>query len=63
MRAGINDEERRQWVDNDEGLYDMWQASRIGLYRWVKENRAIIDEVIVNVRDGEKPAHYKKYGP
>jgi hypothetical protein len=62
MRKGINDEERRQWVDNDEGLYSLWQESGIGQYRWVKENRAIIDEVIVNVRDGKKPAHYLKYG-
>lgn len=61
MRDGINDEERRQWVDNDEGLYDLWCESRMGLYRWVRENRAIIDEVIVNVRDGAKPAHYLKY--
>jgi hypothetical protein len=62
MRDGINDEERRQWVDNDEGLYEMWTESQMGLYRWVRENRAIIDEVIVNVRDGAKPAHYLKYG-
>ena len=45
----LNDAERRLWVENDEGLYLMWQASRMGLYRWVRENRPLIDSVIRKV--------------
>lgn len=41
-----NDEERRQWVLNDEGLYRWWQSSRIGLYRFIRENREEIDTAI-----------------
>lgn len=24
----MNDTERDQWIDNDEGLYNMWKASK-----------------------------------
>ena len=61
-RNTINDNDRRDFVDNDEGLYDLWRRSCMGQYRWVRENRALIDEVIHNTRSGAKPAHYLKYG-
>jgi len=41
-----NDEERREWVQNDEGLYRWQLSSRQGLYRFVRENRKEIDELI-----------------
>ena len=48
-----NDDERRNWVLNDEGLYN-WMRSeypgkRDGEYdvrKWIAKNRAGIDEVI-----------------
>lgn len=47
---------------NDEGLYDLWRKSGRGVTRWVRENRELIDENIRAVVDGQKPAHYRKYG-
>lgn len=61
-RLTINDEDRRQWVDNDEGLHDLQRASRQPIRKWIRANRELIDAVIRNVRDGVKPAHYLKYG-
>lgn len=55
----LNDEERRQWVDNDEGLYNWWKSSKIGLYRFVRENRAEIDAVI-NSSLNRKPEPYSR---
>jgi hypothetical protein len=43
----LNDEDRRQWVQNDEGLYTWWRQSGIGLYRFVRENRAELTVVIL----------------
>ena len=42
----MNDEERRKWVLNDEGLYNKWQDSHIGLYTFIKKNRKEITEHI-----------------
>jgi hypothetical protein len=56
-----NDKEREQWVQNDEGLYDLWVASKRGITLWIKYNRKLIDSVIDNVLNGKKPAHYLKY--
>jgi hypothetical protein len=56
-----NDEERRQWVENDEGLYNLWRASRQSKRLWIRENRALIDNVIRSVVEGSKPAHYLAY--
>jgi len=61
-RNTINDNDREQWVMNDEGLYDLWRKSGRGVTRWVRENRELIDENIRFVVDGKKPAHYRKYG-
>ena len=61
-RFTINDGDRAEWADNDEGLYDLMRASRLGKRAWIRENRALIDEVIRNVTEGDKPQHYLKYG-
>lgn len=60
----MNDAERRQWVDNDEGLYNMAKEyrGRGGTRQFIRENRDMIDEVIENVSSGKKPAHYLEYG-
>jgi hypothetical protein len=57
-----NDEERRQWVENDEGLYNWYRGSRLSMTRFIRQNRAEIDEVINNVLENRKPAHYLAYG-
>lgn len=61
-RQTINDNDRQQWVDNDEGLYDMWRRSGKGITVWVRENRALIDANIKAVNSGAVPAHSLKYG-
>lgn len=58
----MNDEERRIWVLNDEGLYCWWKQSRTPMKKWIKENRREIDGVINQVVSGKKPAHYLIYG-
>ncbi len=57
-----NDDERRLWVLNDEGLYNMQVSSRKPVRDWTRENRTFIDEAIDNVVSGKKQAHYLRYG-
>ncbi len=45
----LNDEERRQWVLNDEGLYNWRQSSGLTLRQFIRANRAEIDGAIRNV--------------
>ena len=42
----INDNDREQWVDNDEGLHAWWRRSGKAKRAFVRENRATIDAVI-----------------
>lgn len=59
----MNDQDRAQWIDNDEGLYDWWRSSRMSKRQFIRQNRAAITEAITQVLEGDKPAHYLKYGP
>jgi hypothetical protein len=58
----VNDSERSQWVDNDEGLYNWWRSSRQSKRQFIRENRKEITAAIENVTKGRKPAHYLAYG-
>ena len=58
----MNDAERQQWVDNDEGLYDAQRRARQPKRTWLRENRAMIDAYVAKVTSGEKRAHWGKYG-
>ncbi|MBW2986863.1 hypothetical protein KY333_05835 [Candidatus Woesearchaeota archaeon] len=42
----MNDEERKMWVMNDEGLYNWWKESHIGLNEFVKRNRETLTGII-----------------
>ena len=57
----MNDEDRRQWIMNDEGLYNWWRSSCQNLKVFTRENREEIDRCISNVTEGRKPAHYLAY--
>lgn len=59
----MNDEERRQWVLNDEGLYRLWRSSGRPMKTFIRENREALDLAINPVLSGEKPAHHLAYGP
>jgi len=58
----MNNDERSQWIDNDEGLYNWWRSTRLSKQKFIKENREEIDRVINNVLGNKKPAHYLAYG-
>jgi hypothetical protein len=54
-------EERRLWVLNDEGLYNLQRKSGKSLDKFLKEDKKIIEEVADNVTTSKKPAHYIAY--
>lgn len=58
----MNNREREQWIDNDEGLYCWWKQSGLSKREFIKQNREEIDRCIENVTGGSKPAHYLRYG-
>lgn len=57
----LNDEDRRQWVQNDEGLYNWMRSSGISQAKFIQQNRKMIDDVINNVLSGKRQAHYLAY--
>lgn len=67
--ARRNDDDRAQWVENDEGLYN-WKREWIrqnpgkgGLRGFIRAHREEIDQAIDSVLGGDKPAHHLEYGP
>ena len=42
----MNDNERELWVMNDEGLYAMWQASKLAMRGFLRMHRVEIDSYI-----------------
>jgi hypothetical protein len=42
----MNDTERSQWIDNDEGLYNWWKASKLPKSRFIKINRPLLNRLI-----------------
>jgi hypothetical protein len=61
-RQSLNDDDRAEWLANDEGLYEWWRSSGQGKRVFIRANRAEIDAVIRNVTESNRPAHYLKYG-
>jgi len=51
MKRQRNDEEREQWIDNDEGLYLWWIGSKQSYRNFIRENREQIDTVIDRALD------------
>ena len=60
IRALTNDD-RKQWVDNDEGLYLMWKASGLSKDAFVRDHKVDVNTVINKVLSGEEQAHYLAY--
>jgi hypothetical protein len=58
----MNDSDRAQWIDNDEGLYLWWRSSRVSKRNFIRENRQEITDYINRVLSGERQAHYGAYG-
>lgn len=42
----LNNADREQWIDNDEGLYNWWRRSRQSKRQFIKENREELDACI-----------------
>lgn len=47
--ATINNADREQWIDNDEGLYGWWKSSRMSKREFIRANRVEIDATINRV--------------
>ena len=45
----LNDNDREQWVNNDEGLYSWWKSTRQPIRTFVRENRDELTEAINKV--------------
>lgn len=45
----LNDGDRRQWIDNDEGLYNWQRSSRQPMAAFIRENKREIDRLICGV--------------
>lgn len=57
----MNNRDREQWIDNDEGLYLWWLGSRLNKREFIRRNRNLIDDVIHKVTTNQRPAHYLAY--
>jgi hypothetical protein len=44
----MNDDERENWINNDEYLYNEWRSHRprLSIREYIRQNRASIDAVI-----------------
>ena len=42
----LNDQDRAQWIDNDQGLYSWWKSSQQGKSKFINENRAELTRLI-----------------
>lgn len=51
----LNDNDRAQWIDNDESLYNWWRSSRQSKRAFIRANRAELDTLIRKVRDAPAP--------
>jgi hypothetical protein len=57
----MNNEDRRQWIENDEGLYNRFKSSGLSMTEFIRQNRKFVDEVVVNVSSGKRRQHYLAY--
>lgn len=62
MQEKLTIKDIEQWIDNDEGLYSWWKSTRLSKREFIKQEKPAIVPVIRRILDGEKPAHYLKYG-
>lgn len=52
----MNDTDRAQWIDNEEGLYRWWKQHRQSKQAFIRANRAEIDAKIRRFKRGEETA-------
>lgn len=49
----MNDQERRQWIDNDQYLYTLVCQSQLSVREFIKQNRAYLDGYIEQAIKGK----------
>ena len=49
----MNNNERELWVLNDEGLYNWWKSSHQSISKFIRANRAEIDQYITRTVNKE----------
>lgn len=42
----LNNDDRRQWIDNDEGLYNWQRSSRQSVSAFIRDNKTELDRAI-----------------
>ena len=42
----MNNNERENWINNDESLYNLWKSSRLSMRNFIKANKEEIDHAI-----------------
>ena len=62
MKSKITIADIDQWIDNDEGLYNWFNRSRLSRREFIKQNKQELIECISAVLDGTKRAHFLAYG-
>lgn len=45
----MNDKERANWINNEEGLYVWWKRSKQSMRSFIKTNRHYIDAAINSI--------------
>jgi hypothetical protein len=51
----MDDDERKLWIMNEEGLYREWIRSRLSMTKFCRENRKAIDALINSKLNPIKP--------
>ena len=49
----MNDNDRAQWIDNDEYLYNLWRHSRLSKREYIRQYRQELTEYINKVLNME----------
>jgi len=58
----MNDTDRTQWIENDEGLYNWKRSTRLSMREFLKQNRQELDRIIGATISGKKQPHHLAYG-
>ncbi len=48
---------RSQWIDNDEGLWNWWKSTKLPQRKFIRINRAKIDEIIDQTENRARIPH------
>lgn len=57
----MNNAEREQWIDNDEGLYNWWRSLHMSKRAFIKENREELDACIERALHPHEPRRYEQF--